>query len=379
MAERQVRVLHVLGRMNPGGLETSLLHLVRNIDRQKFQLDFCTLSGQPGRYDSQVEALGFKVIPCRLGRNPLAFARRFRRLLREGAYDVVHSHVHHFSGAVLRWAYAEGIPTRITHSRNTEDGKPQTPQRRLYRYLMRSWIRRYATHGLAVSDAAAAGLFGDAWRADGRYRVLYSGIDLSAFESPTDHTKVRRDLGIAVGAPVVGHVGRFNLQKNHRFLLQIAVAFLKLRPQAHFLLVGNGPLRPEIERQTHKLGIHKHVHFLGIRDDIPQLLRGGMDVFLFPSFYEGLPRVLIEAQAAGLRCLVSSKVTEEVAVVPGSVLFADLSAGLELWATQLDQLLRIGRVPENTALEKMKESPFSIRTSTETLCELYRTALPSSR
>ena len=375
MAERQVRVLHVLGRLNPGGLETSLLHLVRNIDRQKFQLDFFTLSGKPGRYNSQVEALGCKVIPCRLGRNPLAFARRFRRLLREGGYDVVHSHVHHFSGAILRWAHAERIPARIAHSRTTESGKSLTLQRRLYQRLMKSWIQHYATHGLAVSKVAAAALFGKAWEADGRFRVLYSGIDVRPFEAPINRCAVRHGLGIPTDAPVIGHVGSFRQAKNHRFLLQVAAEFLKIRPETCFLLVGDGALRPEMEALAQSLGIGKHVHFLGNRDDIPQLMCAAMDAFLFPSRYEGLPRVLIEAQAAGLRCLVSSNVTTEVAVIPGSVVFVDLSDGLETWVAQLDQLLRLSRIPKENALDGIKRSQFSLQSSTDALCKLYQDGL----
>lgn len=371
MAEKPIRVLHVLGRMNPGGIETWLMHVLRHIDRQKFQMDFCTLSGQPGTHDPEIEALGCKVIPRRLGRNPLPFARRFRRILREGRYDVVHSHVHHFSGAILRWAHAERVPTRIAHSHTTSDGRPTSLWRRVYRRHMKSWIRRYATHGLAASQEAAVVLFGEGWQEDGRFRVLHCGIDLRPFEAPFNRSEVRCELDIPVDAPVVGHVGSFRPPKNHHFLLQIAAAINKLRSEVHFLLVGDGPLRPQIEAQTRQLGLSERVHFAGIRRDVPRLMLSCMDAFVFPSLWEGLPITLIEVQAAGLRCLVSDTVNREVAVLPDSLQYLSLSAGPSEWAARLLQALDRGRISSEIAFKSVAESDFCIEQSLSTLREIY--------
>jgi glycosyltransferase involved in cell wall biosynthesis len=371
MAERQIRILHVLGTLNPGGVETWLLHVLRNIDRDKFHLEFCTFGEEPGLYAPEAEKLGSTVLWCRKSANLWAFGRRFRGILREGKYDVVHSHVHSFSGAVLRWAKAEGVPMRIAHSHNTYDGKSDALPRRYYRRLMKSWITRYATHGLAASKAAAAALFGEDWQNDHRVRVLYYGIDLRPFQEPVDRAAVRRELGLPIDAPTVGHVGRFDPQKNHHFLLEIAAEVLKKRPEIHFLLVGDGPLRPEIERRAKSMGLSDNVHFLGVRTDVPRLMCGAMDVFLFPSLWEGLPVTLIEAQAAGLQCLVSATVPDEVVFLPESVQFLSLLAGVNIWATQFTKGFNTYRPGLAAVLAGVSQTTFSIQHSLTDLASVY--------
>ena len=371
MSDR-IRVLHVLGRMNPGGVQTWLMHVLRHIDRQKFQMDFCTLSGQPGTYDSEIEALGSEVIPCRLGRNPLAFARCFRRLLCEGRYAVVHSHVLYFSGAILRWAHAEGVPVRIAHSHNTSDGKPNTQVRQLYRRWMAYWIRKHASHGLAASWEAAVALFGPDWQGDGRFRVLHCGVDLHPFAAPLDPNEIRHELGIPADAPVIGHVGSFDLQKNHNFILQVAAAVIKIRPEVHFLLIGDGPLRPEIEAQACDRGLSDRVHFAGIQRDVPRLMHACMDVFLMPSLFEGLGLVLVEAQAAGLPCVLSDVIPESADVVRLLVRRLSLSQPASAWAEAVLAAQAAEAVitpPE--ALAIVEQSPFNIISSAKALERVY--------
>ncbi|MBM3188098.1 MAG: glycosyltransferase family 1 protein, partial [Chloroflexi bacterium] len=123
MGRVAVRVLHIIGAMDPGGVETGLMRMLRAVDRQQCAMDFCCLSGAPGSYAPEITALGGEVLPCKVGRNPFAFARRLSALLCEGRYDVVHSHVHHFSGYILRIAARAGIPGRIAHSRSASDFK----------------------------------------------------------------------------------------------------------------------------------------------------------------------------------------------------------------------------------------------------------------
>lgn len=318
MSNKPIRVLEFVGAMDYGGVETWLMHVWRHIDRTKFQFDFCYTKPDPGAFAPEIEALGGRMVACPLEKsNPIDFARRFRALLREGRYDIVHSHVHHFSGFVLRLAHRAGVPMRIAHCHNTSDGKASTPPRLLYRALMSHWIRKYATYGLAASAPAAAALFGPDWQSDPRFRVLYCGIDLEPFRQEVSREAVRQELGIPADAPVVGHVGRFTPQKNHAFLLDIAAEVVKRRPEVRFLLVGEGPLRPAMEAKAHNLHIEKKVVFTGTRADVPRLMLGAMDLFVFPSLWEGLPIVLVEAQAAGLRCVASDSVPQEASVVQG--------------------------------------------------------------
>jgi glycosyltransferase involved in cell wall biosynthesis len=368
MAQTHLRVLHALGSLDPGGVEMWLLNVARHIDRDRFQFDFCTFGSQPGLQAVEAEKLGSKVLRCPKGSNPWKFRNRFRRILREGGYDVAHSHVHLFSGAILRWANAEGVPVRIAHSHTSQDDQPDTRVRRYYRWLMNSWIDRYATHGLAASDLAAAQLFGEDWQRDGRIQVVHCGIDLRPFEEPITREEVRAELGIPHDASVVGHVGRFVPAKNHRFFLDVAREIVKLRPDTHFLLVGDGPLRPDIEEQARALGFNGNMHFAGSRTDVPRLMCSGMDVFVFPSVWEGLPMTLIEAQAAGLPCIVSDNITEEASVVPGQSTRISLSAGPTEWAARALGALSKKR---EWAAQTVGRTDFSVNRSASLLSNLY--------
>jgi glycosyltransferase involved in cell wall biosynthesis len=361
--------------MNPGGVETWLLHTMRYIDPDRIQFHFCTFGPEPGLYAPEIEKLGGTILRCAKDENPFSLGRRFRQILRTGKYDAVHSHVTLFSGAVLRWAKAEGVSIRFAHSHNTHDDKPSTFARLLYRRLMKSWIHRYATHGLAASRPAAAALFGEHWEADGRFRVLYYGVDLHPFQEPSAREQVRRELGIPVDAPVVGHVGRFEAQKNHQFLLEIVGESLKRRPDIHFLLVGVGPLRSQIEARAEALGILANVHFTGIRTDVPRLMCDAMDFFLFPSLFEGLGLSLVEAQAAGLNCLASDAVPNEAAILPDLVEFLPLSTGARFWTTRLIERIDAPRVKLTLALNAVDQSRFSIRRSAQELTAAYMSAL----
>jgi glycosyltransferase involved in cell wall biosynthesis len=374
MTHRQIRILHALGAMNPGGVETWLMHVLRNIDRSRFQMDFCTFGAEPGLYAAEAASHGSEVLRCPKSGNLWSFGRRFRRVLRDGKYDVVHSHVYSFSGAVLRWANAESVPMRIAHSHGTNDGRSDVPMRRAYRSLMRSWIGGYATHGLGASREAALALFGKDWEGDERFRVLHCGIDLRPFREQVEREAVRRELGIPMDAAVVGHVGRFDQGKNHRFLLEIAAEVQKRRPGTHFLLVGDGPLRPATENQAKSLGLSDQVHFLGLRTDVARLMCGAMDAFLFPSLWEGLPVTLIEAQAAGLRCVVSDRCTAEASILPDQFMQFSLSKPTAEWAANTIQAFEQGKIGGDLSVRTMAQTDFCIQRSVGTLCDLYEAA-----
>jgi glycosyltransferase involved in cell wall biosynthesis len=371
------KILHVLGSMNRGGVETWLMHVFRNIDRSAFKMDVVVHSAQPAAYDDELNFLGVSIIHCAFPSRPLTYARTLSRLLKEhGPYDVVHSHVHHYSGFILRVAYKAGVPIRIAHSHN--DTRPALAEaslpRRCYSALTKRLIARYATRGLAASNLAAESLFGPDWKLDSRWKTLYYGIDLSEMRAPVDATGMRRELGIPNGAYVVGHVGRFNEQKNHKFILEIAKELSSIDADIFFLLVGDGPLRPKMESLVQQAGLSKRFRFALVRSDVPQLMKGCMDLFLFPSLYEGLGLVLVEAQAAGLPCLCSDIIPSEANVVRELVRRLPLSSSARDWGQAILERKSGNRMMEpTTALQTVMRSRFNLQERLADLAAEYAT------
>lgn len=367
-----VRVLHVVGRMDRGGVETWLVQLLHAADPHRVRMEFLTSSAEPGHYDGEIASAGSAVIPCERPSAPLAYARRLQRVLRErGPYDVVHSHLHHFSGLALAVAAREGVRVRIAHSHldtRRVDAEARLP-RRLYLQAMNAALRRHATRGLAASEVAATALFGERWREDPRWSIARYGLDFGPFRGPVDASAVRASLGVPAGSLVVGHVGRFDPQKNHALLVRIAEEAIRREPRAIFVLVGTGPLRPAVEAEVARRGLSGHVIFAGVRADVPRLLRT-FDALVFPSLHEGLPLVGLEAQAAGLPTVLSDAVTREVAVLPELLTWRSLGDPVSAWA---DAVLEAALRPERPrdAAAVLERSEFSVARSMETLLQVY--------
>jgi glycosyltransferase involved in cell wall biosynthesis len=368
-----IRILHVLGKLDRGGAETWLVQVLRHVDRQKYQMDFLVHSNCPGAYDDEVRALGSAIMPCLGSSNPFRYAMNFHQTLKErGPYDVVHSHVHHYSGYVLMLAAMAGVPIRIAHSHSdTRSVEGDTgPGRSIYLRGMKAMIQTFATHGLAVSCEAGDDLFCKDWQNTSRWELQHLGIDLSRFELEVDRSSMRRTLGIRPDAFVVGHVGRFSIPKNHTFLIDIAKEVVKLSPKAVFVLIGDGPLRAEMEAKVASHSLTEHFIFAGLRSDVPQLMKGVMDAFLFPSLYEGLPIALLEAQAAGLKCMISDVISPETDVVADLITRESLKTSPARWAAQV-----LSRSPRITSVdfERFQRClrPRSINSSIEHLVPVY--------
>jgi glycosyltransferase involved in cell wall biosynthesis len=370
------RVLHVLGRLDFGGVEAWLAGVAGSVDRRKVELDFLVHDPRPGALDGEVRAHGCRILPCPIA-EPLAYPGRFRRILREqGPYDVVHSHVHHFSGVVLALARAAGVPIRIAHSHSDTRGGDAAAGRRRRAYLgVAGWLlRRNATVEVAASKTAAQALFGAGWESDPRVRVVHCGIDLARYAGAPPRAEVRRELGIPPDAVVLGHVGRLSPPKNHAFLVKVMAAAARGEPRARLLAVGGGPLEGALRRAVAAYGLQDRVVLPGARTDVPRLL-AAMDAFVFPSLWEGMPLSLVEAQAAGLPCLVSTAVTDEATVVGELVTRRDLAVGAEPWAATALHLARSPRpVEPAAALARVRESDFDVGVSARALEGLYGAA-----
>ena len=294
---------------------------------------------------------------------------------------MVHSHVHDYSGYVLRLARRAGVPVRIAHSHNdtTQFESQAGILRKNYLALMKHWIQSHATVGLGCSQRAAACLFGMDWKSDSRLKLLFCGIDLAPFQAADDGQRLRQELGIPAEAFVVGHVGRFNHQKNHRFLVEVFAEIAKRHPPSRLLLVGDGPLRPEIEQQVAAAGLNDKVIFAGLRRDVPRLMTGVMDAFLFPSHFEGLPIVLMETQAAGLPCIVSDVIDEGATIIPSLMNRLSLAQPAADWAEVTLAARKDAAESARTEAQRLvSETPFNIRVCIEHLQQVYRTELQAA-
>ncbi|MBT2709471.1 glycosyltransferase family 1 protein [Pseudomonas sp. ISL-84] len=325
-----IRVLQVVTIMNRGGLETMLMNYYRKIDRNKIQFDFMVHREEEGHYDKEILSLGgriFKMPRIRPGNYRKYFKKLDGFFESNKGYRIVHSHINENSSFVLRAAKRAGIPGRIAHSHLSDLGIDAKLPFRLYaRYLMKDVPTKY----FACSEKAGQWLFG---KSSNEITVLNNAVNVNDFNfNPEVRKKVREELGVG-NKLVVGHIGRFNKQKNHEFLIDIFKCLHQKRPDAVLVLAGDGDLKPSIEKKVKSLGLTKNVLFIGVRSDIADLLQG-MDLFLFPSLFEGLPVVLVEAQAAGLKCIVSDAITQE-SDVTGRVEFVSLNNTPESWANKI--------------------------------------------
>ena len=370
-----LRILHVIHGMEPGGAQALVMNIYRHIDRSQVQFDFAVRSHQPEYYDEEINTLGGRLfrVPW-ISDNPLSifrYVRSFEALLREkGPFAGLHSHVGVFSGHVLPLGKDAGIPLRIAHGHSASLSKSSI-LRKSWAIIMRKRIRASATHLLACSQTAAEWLYGPHWRRDSRTSLIPNAIDITAYEGIHDNRgELRRRLELPLDGPLVGHIGRFESVKNHAFLLEVFSAFLEICPAAKLILIGEGTLHGKIQRQAIENGIERAVYFLGVRSDIPQIL-GSLDLFVLPSLYEGLGIALIEAQAAGVPCLVSKTVPLEADLGLDLVQFEDLEAGIGEWVRSMLKL----KEKKAPAWEKRKatlqNADYDIQDTVHRLYQLY--------
>lgn len=310
---KPIRILQIVTKMDAAGIETFLMNVYRKIDRTKLQFDFLTHRSEKGFFDDEIRELGGKIynVPPI---NPLKHKNYLKALnvffATHKEYKIVHSHINTFSLYPLREALKADVPIRVAHSHIADvPFDLKTP----FRIYTKSKLSKYSTHNFACSAMAGKWLYGEDAILKNNFKVINNSIDTAKYSYNKEvRKKLRNELGIEEEF-VIGHIGRFNKQKNHEFLIKIFKAVHEKHPTAVLMLVGDGHLRGKFEKQVKDLNLHKNVIFTGVRPDVNELLQV-MDVFVFPSFFEGLGIVAVEAQAAGLPCLLSETIPEEAHV-----------------------------------------------------------------
>lgn len=359
------KILHVLGAMNIGGIESWLMNILRVTNRNEYEHDFLVHKAEKAYFDEEIKLLGSNKYVCHLSNNLFIYIINLFFLLKKIKPDVVHSHVHDFSGLVLLVVWLAGVKIRIAHSHSDTrlNEVNASLSRVIYLKTMKKLIDIFATSCLAVSNEAACALYGEKWSKKPKYKVIYCGINYERFKSVDRTIDYRKDLGIPLNAKVIGHVGRLEKPKNHVFLLKILYEIRKLHPEYYLILVGDGTLRQELETIADGMGVRPYVKFLGNRSDIPEIMVNLFDIFVFPSLWEGLPLTLIEAQFANLKCLVSNKVTGECNL--GLLKYFPVDDPI-IWIQKIHELVSV-RISEID----FQESNFNLKIAQEMIIKEY--------
>lgn len=356
-----IRVLQIVPSLNQGsGVLQVAMNWHRNIDRSKVQFDYIHYIDPALSCEEEIERLGGKC--CRLPYpsmiKPWIFINAANDFFKNHRYRTVHSHITHLNFFFYPLAKMYGTKNIIQHAHGTEWSDKKLNGIR--NYLMMHSVWPLMTKKMACSDLAGKYWYGK------NYEVINNAVDLQKFRyDEAVRAKMRREMGLENNF-VIGHAGRFNLQKNHKFLIDIFVEVLKKEPSARLILAGSGPLQEETIKYAEGKGLSKYVSFLGVRPDMPQLFQA-MDIMPMPSLYEGLPVCGIEAQASGLPCVFADTITKEVLLLESSSMIP-LASSAEEWAAEILKSKGKKRLDGTAALQK---AGFGINEIAGRMQELY--------
>jgi len=350
------RLLCFVSSMDAGGAETFLMKIYRIIDKRKYQFDFVVNSSKEGFYDKEIYKLGGKIfyVPPKSA-NVFEFAYNVYKIVKSNKYNYCLRMSAHSFGAldllIAKFAGTKQLVLRSTNSGNSNGGVSSLLDKAFF------WLPIFVpTVKIAPSTEAADFVFGKNYAKSRKVTILKNAILIESYKFDVKkRNSIRKELGLE-NKLVVGHIGRFNVQKNHKFLVEIFKEVADSNDNAILLLVGKGEIEKDIKIQIKNLNLCKKVVFTGIRKDVPSLLMA-MDVMVFPSFFEGMPNVIIEAQATGLPCLLSNKITKEVAITD-AVTFLSLETKCYEWS---NMVLNKKNIHREVYAERVKCAGYDIR------------------
>jgi glycosyltransferase involved in cell wall biosynthesis len=374
------RVLHLIKWLPRGGIETWLTHIFSRSNDFSVRNELLVMKEDIGPYEARVRSAGIPihVLPIR---NKLTWFSDFFYFLREqGPFAVVHSHHDPIiSGPALTAAKFAGVPVRIAHNHAARlMGEDYTALRHRAREgIGKKFVEFGATRRIGISDQAMWHLVGSGWQSRSDCSILLYGFDYGAYASASGRADaLRTQYGLDRNAAIIGHVGRFDQVKNHPFLIQTFAHFSKICPTAHMILIGRGPLESEVRALITAHGLDGKVTIVAGSDDVAAHM-ALFDVFLFPSFSEGLGIVVLEAQAAGTPTLMTDSLPPEVIVVPEAVKLLPLAAGPPIWADMLLDMIQKKDVLDGNWLERVEKSHFGIDRCVADLDKIYTDEIAS--
>ena len=335
------RLLCILSSLDTGGAETFMMKIFRSLP-EDYKIDFI-VSAKTGFYEKEVAELGGRIfrVPLRT-KHPIKTFKAIYDVVKQNRYTHILKLCDTPIGLYDLLAAKMG-GAKVLCVRSCNAGSSTSKLGAMVNDFLRAFFNYMADVKLAPSRLAAEFTFGKAEVETGKVKFIHNGVDLNVYKYDEENRrKVRSEFGITDEQLVVGHIGRFNQQKNHKFLIEVFAEVLKQKPDALLMLVGDGEKKSEIKEQIKSLGIEESVIFTGIRSDVPALL-SAMDVFVFTSFYEGMPNTVIEAQATGLPCVIADTITEEAGITD-LVVYLSLSVSPHEWANNVMASYKKGRI-----------------------------------
>jgi glycosyltransferase involved in cell wall biosynthesis len=351
--------------MNRGGAETMIMNIYRKIDRSKVQFDFVVHTEEKCDFNDEIILLGGLIyhIPRYNGKNHFHYKKSWNEFFKKhNQYKVIHGHVRSTASIYLKIAKKHGLTT-IAHSHSTSSGDGLSA---LVKNLLQYPIRNIADYLFACSRSAGEWLFGKEACKKDNFFVVKNAIDAKKFAfNQATREKIRGELQVS-NKFVVGHVGRFNSSKNHEFLVDIFESICSVNKNAILMLIGSGEMRISVEKKVSQLGLINKVIFTGTRTDIPDLLQA-MDVFVFPSLYEGLGIAVVEAQASGLPCVISDKIPQE-AFITSLINVMSLNVSSKEWAREI---LNYSTNKRKNTYNQIASGGYDIPETATFLCDFY--------
>ena len=327
--DKPIRILNVFGELNRGGAETFVMNVYRNLDKQRIQFDFLVHSESEGTFEKEIIQNGGKIyrVPNLSIKNIFIYLKDLDAFFAEHSeYSIIHNHLSETGLFVMRSAKKSGIKSRICHAHSVSSG---INSKTFVRFIMKKFIRCYSTINLACSAEAGKWLYGK-----NSYKIIHNGIDFNMFVYLEENrNKIREELNIT-NKFVIGHVGRFVLQKNHIFLINVFEKIKKENDDAMLVLIGEGVLLDRIKEIVQQKQLENSVIYLGSLQNVNQYY-SAFDVFVFPSKYEGLGISLIEAQVSGLPCFASNTVSKETCISKKIYYLPILKKSISEWGNRI--------------------------------------------
>lgn len=360
-----IKVLNVLtSDLRADGISNCVINYYKNIDNRKVKIDFVASSVDESKKQVIEENGGKIFIIKNRKKRPLKYIKELAKVIKDGKYDIVHAHG---SSAILCLemiaAKRAGCKIRIAHSHNT-----RTEHKLLDKMLRPIFYKTY-TYAFACGKDAGKWLFGNR-----KFEVINNGRNIEEFEYKEEIRKEIRNKYNLNDKIVIGHVGTFNEQKNHEYLIEIFNQLSKINNKYFLVLIGSGKLQENIKEKVRQLGLENMVLFVGVSQEVGKWIQA-MDIMVLPSKFEGFPLVLVEWQIAGLPCLISDKVTKE-AKLTELVEFASIEEEPQKWAEQIEKIeIEDRKVNKEKILSEIKEKCFDIKENAKKLETIYNSLL----